>query len=104
MRRNWCINFNAYNSYAVIREHISLRLGAIDIDILSIAEKKGRAGIDKEELLFELGRLMKGIAYPDLVRRIEKLRDGNLITVEENGPDDFTVFTTEQGNAALRTE
>ncbi len=43
-----------------------MKLGAIDIDILSIAEKKGKAGIDKEELLFELGKLMKGIAYPAL--------------------------------------
>ena len=79
-----------------------LKLGAIEIDILSIADKRGKAGIDKAELLFELGKVMKGIAYPDMVRRIEKLKHGNLIAVEENGPDDFTVFITPQGSEAIR--
>ncbi|MBX8635565.1 MAG: hypothetical protein KIS30_05965 [Thermoplasmata archaeon] len=80
-----------------------MKLGAIEVDILSIAEKKGKAGIDKEELLFELARVMKGIAYPDLMKRIERLREGSLITFEENGPDDFTVFITAQGTAALKS-
>ncbi|MBX8632527.1 MAG: hypothetical protein KIY11_05680 [Thermoplasmata archaeon] len=80
-----------------------MKLGAIEVDILSIAEKKGKAGIDKEELLFELARVMKGIAYPDLMKRIERLREGSLITLEENGPDDFTVFITSQGAAALKS-
>ena len=44
---------------------------------------------------------MKGIAYADLARKIEKLRADRLITVEENGPDDFTVIITQQGSSVL---
>jgi hypothetical protein len=78
-----------------------LNIGAIEVDILSVAAKRGKAGIDKAELLFELGKIVKGIAYTDLARKIEKLRTDNLITVEETGPDDFIVFITQQGSNAL---
>ena len=78
-----------------------MNISAIEVDILSIAAKRGKAGIDKAELLFELGKIVKGIAYADLARKIEKLRADRLITVEENGPDDFTVIITQQGSSVL---
>jgi len=78
-----------------------VNLSAIDIDILKIASKKGKAGIDKEELLFEIGKVVKGIAYADLAKRIHRLSDNEAILVEENGPDDFTVFITEAGSRLI---
>jgi predicted transcriptional regulator len=78
-----------------------MNLSAIDIDILRISSKKGKAGIDKEELLFELAKVVKGIAYSDLAKRIHRLGENGAIRVEENGPDDFTVFITDTGSKLI---
>ncbi|MBX8632241.1 MAG: hypothetical protein J9259_06980 [Thermoplasmata archaeon YP2-bin.285] len=85
----------------MVGEGETVNLSAIDIDILSIASKRGSAGIDKGELLFELGKVVKGIAYTDLVKRINRLASENAISIEENGPDDFTVFITESGSRLI---
>lgn len=81
---------------------VALEISALDIDILKSAIKRGRAGILKEELMRELSKPLSGIAYDDFIRHIEKLVSAGLATMEELGPDDFTLYATEKASEVLK--
>lgn len=74
-----------------------MSLSAIDIDILTAVAKRGVSGITKDELMQELGRTVKGIAYDDLIRHVTGLVAAGMVLMDETGPDDFTVMITDEG-------
>lgn len=74
-----------------------MKLSALDIDLLTAISKRGIAGITKEELIAEVGKTVKGIAYADLWRHVTALANGGMVDVEMSGPDDFTVYITDVG-------
>ncbi len=78
-----------------------MKLSAFDIDILNTISKRGVAGITKDELMFELGKTVKGIAYGDLKRHVTALVSNGLAEVEETGPDDFTIMITKSGKESI---
>ena len=80
-----------------------MRLTEMDIDLLSAASKRGAAGITKDELMLELSKSVRGLAYADLRRHVDSLARGGLAEVEETGPDDFTIVITESGREAIRS-
>lgn len=74
-----------------------MTLSAIDVDILTAVAKRGVSGITKDELMQELGRSVKGIAFGDLIRHVTGLVESGMVQMDETGPDDFTVFITDEG-------
>lgn len=74
-----------------------MTLSAFDIDILSSIIKRGTAGITKDELLLDLSKMVKGIAYDDLMRHVRNLVDSGYAELDETGPDDFTIIITQAG-------
>lgn len=80
---------------------ITMTLSAIDVDILTAVAKRGVSGITKDELMQELGRSVKGIAYSDLTRHVTGLVESGMVQLEETGPDDFTVMITDAGREAV---
>lgn len=78
-----------------------MRLSALEVDILAAVSKRGVSGITKDELLFELGKTVKGIAYADLMRHVTNLVNGGLAEMEESGPEDFTIMITKKGKEAM---
>lgn len=79
-----------------------MRLTAMEIDILTTISGRGTSGITKDELMLDLSRSVKGMAYADLRRHLESLAERRLVSVEETGPDDFTVAITTEGSKAVR--
>ncbi len=74
-----------------------MTLSALDIDILTTISKRGTVGITKEELMLDLSRTVKGIAYGDLMRHVNGLVESGYAELDETGPDDFTVIITPAG-------
>jgi DNA-binding transcriptional ArsR family regulator len=72
------------------------------VDILKSAARRGRAGVPKEEMMMELSKALRGIAYSDFMRHINRLVSQGLATIEEIGPDDFILYITENGENEIK--
>ena len=72
-----------------------MTLSALEIDILSSIIKRGTAGITRDELMLDLSKMVKGIAYDDLMRHVKNLVDSGYAELDETGPDDFRQFKQE---------
>jgi len=83
---------------------MEVNLSAMEIDILDVLSKRGKSGMPKDELLFEMARLVRGIAYDDMLKHIKSLEASDLVRTEAEGPDDFTAFITEKGTEILKTQ
>ncbi|MEM3857351.1 MAG: hypothetical protein QXI37_02455 [Thermoprotei archaeon] len=79
-------------------------MNPLQVDILKSAARRGRAGVTKEELMSELSKALRGIAYSDFIKHINTLQSAGMVQMEEIGPDDFILYATEEGKKALENE